>query len=286
MAVETGLTRDLGAALSIDFAEKFGKNIKSLYDLLGAHSLIPMAAGTVIKTYTSSVTLDDNVISPGDIIPLSEVVMKDGPTIELVFNKKRKSVPIEDIQKYGFNKAITMTDEKLIRAIQKQIRDNLLGQLATGTGEAEGENLQKLMAQNWAAVTAKFSEDDVEVVSFANPFDVADYLGEANVSLQTTFGMNYLENFLGNKIVFLHADVPAGTVYSTAIDNLNLAYASINGEMSKAFDLTSDESGIIGVTHDTQKQRLTSETIAISAIAWFAERVDGVIVGEIEPVTP
>ena len=135
-----------------------------------------MASGTVIKTYTSSVTLDGSNVEPGDIIPLSEVKMTDGPTMTLEWNKKRKAVPAEDIQKYGFNKAITMTDDKLIKAIQKEVRDDLFAQLATGTTTATGANLQKLMAQNWAAVTAKFEEDDVEVISFINQFDLADYL--------------------------------------------------------------------------------------------------------------
>lgn len=284
---EVNLTRDLGNALSIDFVERFGQRFKSLYELLGIQRVLPMNSGTVIKTYTSSVTLDGTEVEPGAIIPLSEVKLEDGPTQELTWDKKRKAVPMEDIQKYGFNRAITMTDTKLINEIQKGVRTKLLAQLATGTGSATGEGLQMAMAQNWAAVATKFAEDDVETISFVNPFDVADYLGRANITTQSAFGMTYVENFLNNKVVFMHGDIPKGTIYSTATDNLVLAYAQMSsGEIDKAFDFTVDETGLIGVTHDINKQRLTAETVTAYGIVLFAERIDGVVVGTITDQAP
>lgn len=285
MAVEANLTRDLGTALSIDFAERFGQRFNTLQELLGVQRKLPLPAGSLIKTYTSSVTLDGTTVAPGDIIPLSEVVLEDGPSQELVWDKKRKAVPMEDIQKYGFQKAITLTDDKLLNAIQKGIRTKLLAQLASGTGEATGETLQATMAQNWAAVTAKFDEDDVQVISFMNPFDAADYLGQANVTVQTAFGMTYLEGFLNNKVVFMSAEIPQGTVYSTADQNLVAAYALMSGgEIGKAFDFVTDNTGLIGITHDIDKSRLTAETITAYGIALYAERLDGVVVGSIAAV--
>lgn len=279
---EDNLTRDLGTALSIDFTERFGQRFKSLYELLGIERKLPMAAGTVIKTYTSSVTLDGTEVPPGAVIPLSEVKLEDGPTQELTWDKKRKAVPMEDIQKYGFNRAITLTDSKLINEVQKGVRTKLLAQLGTGTGEAEGVGLQAAMAQAWAAVTALFDEDDVEVISFINPFDAADYLGQANITTQTAFGMTYIQDFLNNRVVFMHGDIPQGTFYATAADNLVIAYAIMNGgEIDKAFDFTTDETGLIGVTHDINKQRLQAETITAYGIVLFAERIDGVVVGTI-----
>jgi len=286
-AAEPNLTTDLGKALSIDFSERFGQRFKTLNELLGIQRILPMASGTVLKTYTSSVTLDGTVVAPGDIIPLSEVRMEDGPTQELAWDKKRKAVTMEDIQKFGFDRAITMTDSKLINEIQKGVRSKLLAQLATGTGTATGEGLQMTMAQNWAAVSTKFAEDDVEVISFINPFDAADYLGSANITTQTAFGMTYIENFLNNKVVFMHGDIPQGTVYSTAADNLVTAYAEMSGgEIGKAFDFTTDDTGLIGVTHDINKQRLQAETITAYGIVLFAERIDGVVKGTITAPVP
>lgn len=283
---ENNLTRDLGSALSIDFAERFGLRFKSLFELLGIERLLPMASGTVIKTYTSSVTLDGTEVEPGAVIPLSSVKLEDGPTHTLEWDKKRKAVPMEDIQKYGFDRAISITDTKLINEIQKGVRTKLLDQLATGTGEATGIGLQATMAQAWAAVTAKFDEDDVQVISFINPFDVADYLGDAAISTQSAFGMTYIQDFLNNKIVFMHGDIPKGTVYSTADENLVAAFAVMSGgEIGKAFDFTVDETGLIGVTHDINKQRLTAETVTAFGIRLFAERLDGVVIGTINEPT-
>lgn len=284
MAVEANLTRELGAALSIDFAEQFGQRFNTLSELLGVQRTLPMASGTVLKTYTSSVTLDGTVVAPGDIIPLSKVVLEDGPSQELAWDKKRKAVPMEDIQKYGFQKAITLTDNKLLNEIQKGVRTKLLAQLASGTGTATGVGLQATMAQNWATVTAKFDEDDVQIISFMNPFDAADYLGQANVTVQNAFGMTYLEGFLNNKVVFMSAEIPQGTVYSTADQNLIAAYALMNGgEIGQAFDFVTDETGLIGITHDIDKSRLTAETITAYGVVLFAERLDGVVVGTIAP---
>lgn len=286
MAVEANLTTDLGAALSVDFSEQFGQRFNSLAELLGVQRMLPMANGTLIKTYTSSVTLDGTTVAPGDIIPLSKVVLEDGPSQELVWDKKRKAVPMEDIQKYGFERAISLTDAKLLNEVQKGIRTKLLAQLATGTGASTGAGLQEVMAQNWAAVANIFDEDDVQSISFINPFDAADYLGKADITTQTAFGMTYVENFLNNRIVFMHGEVPKGTVYTTADQNLVAAFANMSGgEIGKAFDFVTDNTGLIGVTHDIDKKRLTAETITAYGIVLFAERLDGVVVGTIaDPV--
>lgn len=282
MAVEPNLSTNLGQALSIDFVEQFGTRMRTLSELLGIQRTMPMQAGTVIKTYTSSVTLDGTEVAPGDIIPLSEVVLEEGPTEELTWDKKRKAVTMEDIQKYGFDRAINLTDEKLLNEIQKGVRTKLLDQLATGTGAQSGDNLQQIMANNWAAVSAAFDEDDVQVVSFINPFDAAEYLGSADISTQTLFGMTYLEGFMNNRVVFMSAQVPQGTVYSTAANNLVAAYATMaGGAIGQAFDFTTDSTGLIGVTHDINKQRLQAETITAYGIRLFAERVDGVVVGTV-----
>lgn len=284
---ELNLTRSLGTALSIDFVEQFGQRFKSLFELLGIERKIPMASGSIIKTYTSTVTLDGTEVLPGAVIPLSEVKLEDGPSYELKWDKKRKAVPMEDIQTYGFETAITRTDNKLINEIQKGVRTKLLNQLATGTGAVSGENLQKVMAQAWAAVNTAFDEDDVQVISFINPFAAANYLGDAAISTQTAFGMNYLQDFLNNRVVFMHGDIPQGTVYSTADQNLVAAFAVMSGgELGKAFDFTTDETGLIGVTHDVNKQRLTAETITAYGIELFAERLDGVVVGTIATPAP
>ena len=123
-----------------------------------------------------------------------------------------------------------------------------------------------------------FEDDEVATIGFVNPLDVADYLATANLTLQTAFGLNYVENFLGLKVAVVTASVPVKTVYVTAADNLVFAYAKVDGgEVGKVFDFTTDETGIIGITHDIDKSRLTAETTTVSGATIFAERLDGIV---------
>lgn len=281
---ETNLTQTLIKAQSIDFVEQFGNQITTLLQLLGIGRKIPMAAGTTLKTYKSSVTLDGTTVEKGAVIPLSEVKLEEGDPIELEFDKKRKAVAVEDIQKYGFERAVAITDQKLIRELQKELRGKMFAQLATGTGAVSGVGLQGAIAQAWGGVQVAFEDEGVDTIVFVNPLDVADYLAKTNITVQTAFGLSYVENFLGARVAIISSTVPAKTVYGTAPENLVFAYATVAaGEINKAFDFTVEETGIIGVLHDINHQRLTSETVTLSAIALFAERLDGVIKATITP---
>lgn len=50
----TILTSDVAPAISIDLVTNLSENIRSLQELLGINDMIPMAAGTQIKTYTTT----------------------------------------------------------------------------------------------------------------------------------------------------------------------------------------------------------------------------------------
>ena len=53
--------------------------------------------------------------------------------------------------------------------------------------------------------------------------------------------------------------------------------------LGEAFNFTTDpETGMIGMHEVGNYDRLQEETIAVSGITLFAERLDGVIVGEID----
>lgn len=283
---EINLTRALGTAQSIDFANTFGTRLGDLTEILGVHRKIAMPVGTVIKTYQSTVTLADGDVEPGAVIPLSKVELTDGPTQELTWDKRRKAVPAEDIQKYGFERAINITDNKLLTELQKNLRTKLFDNLATGTGSASGAGIQGALAQAWGQVQVAFEDDAVRTIAFVNPLDVADYLAKAQITIQNAFGMSYVENFLGVDLVMMSSRVDKGTAYVTAAENLVLAYADVNGEIDKAFDFVKDSTGVIGVTKDINKQRLTAETITLSGLVLYAEILDGVIVTTITEEVP
>lgn len=273
------LTENLAKARSIDFVEIFGNSITSLLAMLGVQRKMPMPIGTVVDTYVSTVTLENGEVAKGEIIPLSKVELKKGTPIELKFDKHRKAVAVEDVQKFGFDHAIQMTDSKLIKELQKDLRGKFFEQLKTGTGTAKGVGLQGALAQAWGTVQTVFEDDGVTTIAFVNPMDIADYLAKANITVQNAFGINYVEDFLGVNIVVISPQITAKTLYATAADNLCFAYPIVNGgEIAKAgFDFTTDETGVIGVTHDIDKQRLTAETVTLSGGALYAEKLNGVI---------
>lgn len=278
MAAENNLTEKFAKAQSIDFVEQFGKSIKKLLEMLKIERRMTLPVGATIKTYSSKVTLDGTKVAKGDIIPLSKVETTEGDPIELAWDKKRKAVAIEDIQAYGFEQAVSKTDTELLRELQKEIKKNFFAQLAKGTTSVSGVGLQGAMAKAWGGVAGKFEDDDVTTIAFVNPTDVADYLATAQITVQTAFGLRYVENFLGVDVAIMSTSVAAKTLYATASDNLCLAQANMAGsEIAKAFDFTTDETGIIGVTHDVNKQRLTAETVTASATVLFAERLDGIV---------
>ena len=286
MTAEANLTTKLAKAQSIDMTNQFGQSIKKLIKMLKLERTIVMPVGSTIKTYKSTVTLDGATVEPGDIIPLSKVETTPGDSVELKWDKKRKAVAAEDIQKYGFEQAISNTDIKLLREIQKKIKEAFFNQLKAGTTQVTGAGLQGAMAKVWGGVAEKFEDDEVTTIAFVNPADVADYLATAKITVQTAFGLKYVENFMGVDVAVISTGVPAKTVYATAADNLILAYANMSaGEIAKAFDFTTDETGLIGVTHDINKTRLTAETVTASAMVLFAERLDGIVKATVGEVT-
>lgn len=244
------MTSDLAPAISIDFTSRISENINTLQQILGVTSMTPMAAGTLIKLYKETVTVAEQV-AEGEVINLSKVTRVRAGTKELVLGKYRKQVTAEAIQKFGRERAINRTDEKLIGEIRKQIKSDFFSMNGQGTGTATGgATLQATLAAVWAALQKKYVDTDVTPVYFVSTDDVADYLGGATVTVQTSFGFTYIENFLGLGKAFVHPDLTKGTVIGTVVENLNGAYVPANGgDLAEAFALTSDDSGFVGMTH-------------------------------------
>ena len=112
--------------------------------------------------------------------------------------------------------------------------------------------------------------------------DVADYLGKAQVEMQTLFGMTYIENFLGLGDVFLNSNVPAGKFYATAKENIVLYYVNVgSGDIASAFGLTTDETGYVGINEYADKDTARVIDLVMSGVTFFPERQDGIVVGTI-----
>lgn len=281
---ETNLIKkeDLARAREIDFAYRFGESIKKLMEALGVTRKIPKQAGTVLKAYKATGTLQDGAVAEGETIPLSKYKTEPVALAEIVLKKWRKATSAEAIVERGYNQAVVMTKEAMLKDVQKGIRKDFFDFLATGTGKAEGSTFQAALANSWGQLQVLFEDDEIQSVYFMNPLDVADYLATANISLQNAFGMTYVKDFLGLGTVIFNSSVPKGKIFATAADNLVLYYIPVNGaDLNEAFDFTSDETGLIGVHESPDYTNMTASDTVVSGIALFAERIDGVVVATI-----
>lgn len=273
---------DLIRAREIEFVSMFGESIALLTKVLGITRKIPKQAGTVLKSYKAVGTLGSGVVAEGDDIPLSKYETKAQTYKEITLLKWRKATSAEAIIERGYDQAVEMTTDRMLRDVQKKVRNDFFTFLATGTGTASGVGLQAALAQAWGQLQVKFEEDEIASVYFLNPLDIADYLGNAAITTQTAFGMTYIENFLGLGSVIITSNVPEGKVYATAKENLILYYIPVNGaDLDEVFSFTTDATGYIGIHETPDYTNLTASDTVVNGMALMAERLDGVIVGTI-----
>ena len=286
-AAETNVIKaaQMAKVREVDFVTQFGHNIlPKLMEALGVTRKIPMEEGTTLYVYNTTGTLQNGAVPEGEIIPLSQYERKKTPVGEITLKKWRKASTAEAIKKSGFDEAVTATDKKLLNDVQKGVRtdffDFITGLDATVVA---ADNLQKVLAKTWGNLQVLFEDDAVSTVHFINPLTVSDYLGTATISMQTAFGMNYIEDFLGLGTVVMNCNIPQGQVISTAKDNLVLYYLTMNGDIASAFGLTADETGYIGIKSGyPNEERAQIESLVMSGLSLFVDYADGVVIGQID----
>lgn len=284
MSPETGLitSDDLTRAREIDFVYQFSENLKGLMKVLGVTRMIPKQEGTTLTAYKAQGELKDGKVEEGAIIPLSHYETVPVDFGKIIINKWRKSTSVESISDKSYDQAVRMTNVEMLKDVQKGIRKDMFDFMATGTGTATGINFQEVLAQSWGQLQIKFEDNEIDMVSFVNPLDVANYLAKAQISTQNTFGMKYVEDFLGLGTTIFSGSVPQNKTYSTAKNNIVSYYIPVNGAgIEKGFSFTSDQTGLIGIHEFPDYDRMTVNDTVLSGIRIFAENLDGVVVGTI-----
>ncbi len=288
MAVESNLTvaQDMKRIREIDFVQQFThSSLAKLIEVLGVTRKIPMMEGTTMYVYTMSGTLANGSVTEGEIIPLTEIEQTKTAIGEITLKKWRKSVSAEAIKKSGLQTAVTETDAKLLSLVQAGVRSDLFSFLngtITGATSVSGTGLQAALAAAWGQLQVKFEDDTAQAVYFVNPLDIADYLAKANISVQTAFGMNYVEDFLGLGTVIMSSRITQGTFIATAKENIIMYYLTMNGDIANAFELTTDETGYIGISSgNANKERATIESLVMNGIQFLPEYAAGVVKGTI-----
>jgi hypothetical protein len=284
MAAETNtiMKPDVARVRAIDFNYQFTGNLAKFMEILGVTRKIAVQEGTALKALKVTGTLEDGAVAEGELIPLSKYKTEEVAMGEATLGKWRKGTTAEAILKGGYEQAVGATTDKLVKDVQKKIRGDLFTFMANGTGEASGETLQASLANGWGQLQVLFEDDAVETVYFLNPLDVAEYLGSAQITVQTAFGMNYVENFLGLGTVILSAGVPQGKYYATAKENIITYYINVaSGDIANAFGLTTDETGYIGIREYADEDHARVMDLIMSGVTFFPERIDGIVVGTI-----
>ena len=284
MAAETNLFKknDLARVREVEFVEMFGYSIKKLMEALGVTRKIAKQAGTILKSYKATGELQSGNVAEGDTIPLSHYKTVPVTYKEITLKKWRKATSAEAITDRGYDQAVDMTTDEMLKDVQKGIRKDFFDFLATGTGSVYGATFQAVLAQAWGNLQVLFEDDNIQAVYFMNPLDVADYLATANITMQTAFGMTYVENFLGLGTVFFNSSVPKGKVYATSRDNIVLYYIPVNGaDLNEVFTFTSDATGYIGIHEEPDYTNMTASDTVINGMELFAEKLDGIVVGTI-----
>ena len=289
MAAETNtiLTSDLAKVRTVDFNLQFTGSIKKLTEALGITRKIAVAEGTTLKAYKVKGTLQNGTVAEGELIPLSKYETEEVPVGAINLKKWRKGTTAEAILKRGYDQAVGDTTDKMVKDIQKDIRTSFFNWFSTAEGvtEATGVGLQAALANGWGQLQVLWEDDAVETVYIVNPLDIADYLGKAEVSMQNMFGMKYIEDFIGLGSVLTNSNVPKGTYYATAKENLVMYYVNVSdSELARAFGLTTDETGYIGINEYADKDTARVMDLVMSGITFFPERINGIVKGTITTV--
>ena len=277
----------------IDFVNQFSENIGKLVQALGLTRRLTLTQGSIVRRYgwdkTKKVDFASGKVGEGELIPLSDAALKELAPIVVDFRKYRKQVTGELIQLVGQDAAINQTDAQLVLQIQRELRVEFFKQLSAGATKKTQSILPSAGSPESAIYQTAFAEVKAQlevvfenyggadnVIILVNPMDIAKYVGTASLTTNTAFGLSYLTPFVGVTLLPFN-DVPAGHIYATVPQNLILASASVTGAAGSAFGMTSDATGLVGITHKVIPERFVIDTVALTGLQIIAEMPEGVI---------
>ena len=273
-------------AREVDFVTRFGDNWDALRNIMGIMRPIRKTPGTVLKSFTASVALESGSVDPGEVIPYSKTTIVEAAKSDVTIEKYAKAVPIEDVNAYGAEIAVEKSDDAFLTQLQNVVLGRFYTFLNTGSTTGSGADWQDALAKAHGLVLNKFAtiqKDVTAVVGFANILDAFDYLGAADVTVQTAFGLTYIQNFLGYSTLFLlpAAQIARGTVIATAVENIDMYYVDpSDSEFAKlGLEYTAQgETNLIGFHAQGNYSTAVGESYAIMGITLWAEYLDGIAV--------
>lgn len=274
----------------VDFVTRFSRNWEHLRDILGIMRPIKKAPGTVLKSKYATLTLQDGNIGEGEEIPYSKAEIKAKDYATITIEKYAKGVSIEAIKDYGYDVAVQMTDDEFLFQLQSNVTNRFYKYLNSGELASEETTWQKALAMAMGQVLNKFKlmhRTATRVVGFVNVLDLYDYLGNAQITVQSEFGFNYIKNFMGYDTVFLLSEdeIQRGRVIATPVENIVMYYVDpADSDFARAgLEFTVDgETPLLGFHTQGNYSTAVSEAFAIMGVTLFAEYIDGIAVIDVD----
>ena len=272
-------------AREVDFVSRFNQNWEALRQIMGISRPIKKAAGTTLKSYVASVTLA-NSVGEGESVPYSQATVSEVAYGDITLEKYKKAVSIEAVAKYGADIAVSKTDDEFLNELQGLVLTRFYTFLNTGALTGVENTWQMALAMAKGKVLNKFKKMKktvTEVVGFANILDAYQYIGGADITIQTAFGISYVKNFLGYSTLFLLSDdeIKRGDVIAIPVDNIDLYYIDPSESDFKRLGLDFTVQGItnlIGFHAEGNYDTVVGEVLALMGMALWAEYLDGIAV--------
>lgn len=271
-------------AREIDFVSRFADTWEALREVLGIMRPIRKENGTVLNSKKATIVLQDGKVGEGENIPYSKASVTETPYGAITLEKYAKAVSIEAVAEHGAEAAIAMTDDAFLNELQGNVMDRFYDYIVTGELTSEADTFQMAIAKAIGTVKDKFKKmrkNGSKVVVWVNTLDAYTYLGAAELTVQTQFGLDYIENFLGADKVILSSEIEAGKVIATPVDNIVLYYVdpSNSGFRQLGLEYVVDgETNLIGFHAGGNYNTAVGESFALMGLTLFAEYIDAIAV--------
>lgn len=274
-------SNDIDHSLDVQMALNFDQEYDRLAEILGIFSPEVVAAGTAKYVYEVTGNLNSEQVGEGEEVKLSKYTVKKVSIGEHNIRKYRKGTSAEAILKSGYENSVLRTDRKMIQNARAEVIGDFFTFMAKGIGKAEGDDLQGALAFGDAALSNALEEngdEGSEFVHFVNRNDVAGYLAKKDVTTQTVFGMDYLQDFLGVKHMFITSKVPAGQVYVTMAENIHVYGVDFAALSEAGLSYETQGNALIGVHHTGAYSHASAETHMIVGCDLLAEVLDYIVI--------
>lgn len=289
MSAKAGLTNQNDfsqvTVREIDFVSRFARNWQALRDILGIMRPIKKQPGTKLVAYKAQLKSSlAQSVGEGEEIPYTEFEVVPTAYGDITIEKYAKAVSIESVAKYGAEIAIQKTDDQFLVELQNKVLTQFYTFLKTGSLTGTATTFQKALAMAKGKVLNKFAgmnKNVTDVVGFCNINDLYTYLGDATISVQTQFGLNYLKNFMGYSTLFLLPDtyLDSGLVIALPVENIDLYYIDPNDSDFAKLGLeyrVDGETNLIGFHANGNYNTAVGESFAIMGLTLWAEFLDGI----------